>query len=121
MSGDHGGSVRTDCAPDYPRTRMKGGIDGTHLDLSHSGTASGRLAPFPARPRSVRLRHRRPGRPRGKRKGHNPSVASIYRALAEHAKREAFPEAVDAAHADFAALQSGELPGPRTATAQAAR
>ncbi|MFJ3714229.1 hypothetical protein [Streptomyces sp. NPDC090057] len=27
--------------------------------------------------------------PTGNRKGHNPSVASIYRALAEHAKREA--------------------------------
>jgi hypothetical protein len=43
----------------------------------------------------------------GKRKGKNPSVASIYRALAEHAKREAYPEAVEQAHADFAALQAG--------------
>ncbi|GAA2470518.1 recombinase family protein [Streptomyces mauvecolor] len=51
--------------------------------------------------------------PTGKRKGRNPSVASVYRALAEHAKREAYPEAVEAAHADFAALQAGELPGPR--------
>ncbi|MFJ2259782.1 recombinase family protein [Streptomyces sp. NPDC087844] len=50
--------------------------------------------------------------PTGKRKGLSPSVASIYRALAEHAKREAHPEAVEAAHADFAALQTGELPGP---------
>ncbi|MFJ2915177.1 recombinase family protein [Streptomyces sp. NPDC087228] len=50
--------------------------------------------------------------PTGKRKGRNPSVASIYRALAEHAKREAYPEAVEQAHADFAALQAGELPGP---------
>jgi hypothetical protein len=33
--------------------------------------------------------------PTGKRKGQNPSVASIYRALAEHAKREAYPEAVE--------------------------
>ncbi|MEV5540903.1 hypothetical protein AB0L13_29040 [Saccharopolyspora shandongensis] len=41
--------------------------------------------------------------PVGKRKGRNPTVASIYRALAEHAKREAYPEAVDQAHADFAA------------------
>ncbi|WP_369367814.1 recombinase family protein [Streptomyces sp. CG4] len=59
--------------------------------------------------------------PTGRRKGQNPSVASVYRALAEHAKREAYPEAVEAAHADFAALQAGELPGPRTATAEAAR
>ncbi|MFE2472648.1 recombinase family protein [Streptomyces mirabilis] len=53
--------------------------------------------------------------PTGKRKGRSPSVASIYRALAEHAKREAYPEAIEAAHADFAALKAGELPGPRTA------
>lgn len=59
--------------------------------------------------------------PTGKRKGQNPSVASIYRALAEHAKREAYPEAVQAAHADSAALQAGELPGPRTATTEPAR
>ncbi|MGV2919358.1 recombinase family protein [Streptomyces alfalfae] len=51
--------------------------------------------------------------PTGKRKGQNPSVASIYRALAEHAKREAYPEAVEQAHADFAALQADEVPGPR--------
>ena len=41
-----------------------------------------------------------------------PSVASIYRALAEHAKREAYPEAVEQAHAGFAALL-GEVPEPR--------
>ncbi|MBL1110431.1 hypothetical protein JK361_38800 [Streptomyces sp. 5-8] len=51
--------------------------------------------------------------PSGKRKGQNPSVASIYRALAEHAKREAYPEAVGQAHADFATLQAGEATGPR--------
>jgi hypothetical protein len=50
--------------------------------------------------------------PAGKRKGQSPSVASIYRALAEHAKREAYPEAIEAAHADFAALQAGEVPHP---------
>ncbi|MEI5520459.1 recombinase family protein [Streptomyces brasiliscabiei] len=50
--------------------------------------------------------------PTGKRKGQNPSVASVYRALAEHAKREAYPEAVEAAHADFAAFQASEFPGP---------
>ncbi|MET7855497.1 recombinase family protein [Streptomyces avermitilis] len=60
--------------------------------------------------------------PTGKRKGESPSVASIYRALAEHAKREAYPEAVEQAHADFAAVQTGELPAPRTAqTAEPAR
>jgi len=54
--------------------------------------------------------------PTGKRKGQNPSVASIYRALAEHAKREAYPEAIEAARADFVSLQTaGELPGPRLA------
>ncbi|WP_224389188.1 recombinase family protein [Pseudonocardia sp. ICBG1293] len=45
--------------------------------------------------------------PTGKRKGQNPGLASIYRALADHAKREAHPEAVEQAHADFAALTSG--------------
>ncbi|MFD4861341.1 recombinase family protein [Streptomyces atratus] len=53
--------------------------------------------------------------PTGKRKGQKPSVASIYRALGEHAKRGAYPEAVEQAHADFAALQVGEVPGPRSA------
>ncbi|MER6717059.1 hypothetical protein [Streptomyces sp. NPDC000877] len=53
--------------------------------------------------------------PTGKRKGQNPSVASIYRALAEHAKRETYPEVVEQAHADFAALQVGEVSGPRPA------
>lgn len=33
----------------------------------------------------------------GKRKGQALSVASIYRALAEHEKREAYPDAVEAA------------------------
>ncbi len=42
--------------------------------------------------------------PTGKRKGHNPSLASIYRALTEHEKRRAYPEAVDQVHADFTAL-----------------
>lgn len=51
----------------------------------------------------------------GKRKGQNPSVASIYWALAEHAKREAYPEAIEQAHADFAVLRASELPGPRAA------
>jgi hypothetical protein len=33
--------------------------------------------------------------PTGKRTGRNPSLASIYRALAEHEKRQAYPEAID--------------------------
>ncbi|WP_327344079.1 hypothetical protein [Streptomyces europaeiscabiei] len=41
----------------------------------------------------------------GERKGQSPSVASIYRALAEHEKTQAYPEAVETAHADFAALR----------------
>ena len=43
--------------------------------------------------------------PTGRRKGQNPSLSSIYRALAEHEKAQAYPEALEAAHADFAALQ----------------
>lgn len=41
----------------------------------------------------------------GRRKGHSPSLSSIYRALAEHEKTQAYPEALETAHADFAALQ----------------
>ncbi len=44
--------------------------------------------------------------PAGKRKGQCPSLASIYRALAEHDKAQAYPEAIEQAHADFAALPS---------------
>ena len=43
--------------------------------------------------------------PAGKRKGQNPSLASIYRALAGHDKAQSYPEAIGQAHADFAALQ----------------
>jgi hypothetical protein len=35
--------------------------------------------------------------PTGKRKGQRPSLASIYRALAEHDKRQRYPEAVEQA------------------------
>ncbi|WP_030299417.1 hypothetical protein [Streptomyces katrae] len=50
--------------------------------------------------------------PTGRRKGNNPSLSSVYRALAEHEKRAAYPEAVKAAHADFVALRSaGRIPG----------
>ncbi|MEU8362676.1 recombinase family protein [Nonomuraea sp. NPDC048882] len=48
--------------------------------------------------------------PTGRRKGENPSLASIYRALAEHDKMQAYPEAVEAAHADFAALHAAGRP-----------
>ncbi|MFV0131775.1 hypothetical protein ACLGIH_00530 [Streptomyces sp. HMX87] len=42
-------------------------------------------------------------------------MVALYRALAEHAKREAYSEAVEQALSDFAALQAGgALPEPRT-------
>jgi DNA invertase Pin-like site-specific DNA recombinase len=40
--------------------------------------------------------------PTGKRKGQNPSLASIYRALATHEKTAAYPDAVAQASAEFA-------------------
>lgn len=43
--------------------------------------------------------------PTGRRKGQSPSLSSIHRALAEHQKTQAYPEAIETAHADFAALQ----------------
>jgi DNA invertase Pin-like site-specific DNA recombinase len=48
--------------------------------------------------------------PTGKRKGKNPSVASIYRALAEHERTEAYPEAVEQAHTDYAAMHHSDQP-----------
>ena len=48
--------------------------------------------------------------PAGKRKGQNPSLASIYRALAGHDKAQAYPEAVEQAHAEFAALRRTDPP-----------
>ncbi|MFK0259268.1 recombinase family protein [Streptomyces sp. NPDC090445] len=42
--------------------------------------------------------------PTGRRKGCSPSLSSIYRALSEPDKRQAYPEAVQTAHADFATL-----------------
>jgi hypothetical protein len=51
--------------------------------------------------------------PTGKRKGQSPSVASIYRALAEHEKAQAYPEAIAQARTDFAALQNADVPRPR--------
>jgi hypothetical protein len=44
--------------------------------------------------------------PTGKRKGRNPSLASIYRALAEHDKHQRYPDAIDQAHAKFTADQA---------------
>ncbi|MFE3653946.1 recombinase family protein [Streptomyces sp. NPDC059152] len=44
--------------------------------------------------------------PTGKRKGQNPGLASIYRALAEHEKRQAYPEAVARPTPTFTALQT---------------
>ncbi|MFE9813301.1 recombinase family protein [Streptomyces sp. NPDC005548] len=44
--------------------------------------------------------------PTGERKGRNPGLASIYRALAEHEKAQAYPEAVEQARDDFAELQT---------------
>lgn len=40
--------------------------------------------------------------PTGEHAGAAPSVPSTSRALAEHAKHEAYPEGVEQAHADFA-------------------
>jgi hypothetical protein len=39
-----------------------------------------------------------------------PSLASIYRALTEHEKRQAYPEAIAQAHADFAELRTDDAP-----------
>lgn len=48
--------------------------------------------------------------PTGKRKGQNPSLVSIYRALADHEKAQSFPEAIEQAHVDFGALEPGTWP-----------
>jgi DNA invertase Pin-like site-specific DNA recombinase len=42
--------------------------------------------------------------PTGKRRGQSPSVASIYRALAAQARAQSYPDAIDQAHTEFAAL-----------------
>lgn len=55
--------------------------------------------------------------PAGKRKGRNPSLASIYRALAEHEKRQTYPEAIDQAHADL--LGAGRDHSPTTCRSRA--
>jgi DNA invertase Pin-like site-specific DNA recombinase len=43
--------------------------------------------------------------PAGKRKGHNPSLASVYRALAEHEKTQHHSDAVEQARAEYAILR----------------
>ncbi|MEU4563144.1 hypothetical protein AB0F72_32590 [Actinoplanes sp. NPDC023936] len=48
--------------------------------------------------------------PTGKRKGRNPSVASIYRALAAHEKAQAYPEAVEEAQTEHAQRASDGSP-----------
>jgi len=59
-------------------------------------------------PRSRRVRRRHPPDPiipTGKRKGRSPSLASLYRALAEHDKHQRYPEAVAQSRADFTTFQ----------------
>ncbi|MEU9117782.1 hypothetical protein AB0D04_40155 [Streptomyces sp. NPDC048483] len=54
--------------------------------------------------------------PTGRRKGQSPSLSSICRALAEHEKTQAYPEAIEQAHAGFAALTAADdIPRPRPA------
>ena len=48
--------------------------------------------------------------PTGKRKGHAPSLASIYRALAEHEKTLAYPEAVEQARSEYAEQRRTDSP-----------
>jgi hypothetical protein len=54
--------------------------------------------------------------PAGKRKGRNPSVASIYRALAAYEKAQAYPKAVEQARTEHAQRVGGTpavvRPGP---------
>ncbi|MFE2070881.1 hypothetical protein ACFXDH_52460 [Streptomyces sp. NPDC059467] len=54
--------------------------------------------------------------PTGERKGQNPSVAGIYRVLAEHARCEVCRVTAEQANANLTALRADELPVPRTAT-----
>ncbi|MET4923084.1 hypothetical protein P3L51_12120 [Streptomyces sp. PSRA5] len=54
--------------------------------------------------------------PTGRREGQSPSLSSTCRAPAEHEKTQAYPEAGETAHADFAALQQRD----RTASSYSA-
>ncbi|MEW9555343.1 hypothetical protein [Nonomuraea sp. NPDC050783] len=48
--------------------------------------------------------------PTGKRKGHNPSLASIYRTLAQHEKAQRYPDAVRQARDEYATIRKGFQP-----------
>jgi DNA invertase Pin-like site-specific DNA recombinase len=61
----------------------------------------------PPRERRIHRGHPRPDHPRRQAQREKPSPASIYRALAEHGKAQAHPEAIEQAHTDFIALQAG--------------
>lgn len=52
--------------------------------------------------------------PLAKRKGQNPSVASVCRVLAEHARLEAYPETVEQAHAASPPSSRAGFPAPAT-------
>jgi hypothetical protein len=56
--------------------------------------------------------------PTGKRRGRNPSLASIYRTLAAHDKAQAYPEAIEAA---TPASYASRPPGDRAAARADAR
>ncbi|MBB5777714.1 hypothetical protein [Nonomuraea jabiensis] len=45
--------------------------------------------------------------PTGKRKGHSPSLAGVYRALAEHEKARRYSDAAEQARAEYATLHQG--------------
>ncbi|ACZ86876.1 hypothetical protein [Streptosporangium roseum] len=45
--------------------------------------------------------------PIGRRKGQNPGLFGVYRALVEYEKAQAYPEAVAQARADFAESKAG--------------
>jgi hypothetical protein len=53
--------------------------------------------------------------PTGNRAGRTPSLASIYRALTEHEKRQTYPDIVEQAHTEHAALHAGTRPLPTPA------
>jgi DNA invertase Pin-like site-specific DNA recombinase len=58
--------------------------------------------------------------PTGRRKGHNPGLASIYRALAEHRRAQAHPDAVEQARAEHTAARdqssAAHMPHPTPAS-----
>jgi len=50
--------------------------------------------------------------PTGKREGHSPSLAGVYRALAEHDKAATHPDAVEQAHTELAHRTDDDIPRP---------